>query len=221
MMPLRLFASREFRAVNAASFLLSFAMFAAFIMIVQFLSSVRGEGPVSAGLHTLFWTLMPMVVAPFSARLAGAPLRRRSSPPGSPSWPRASRRWPRRSAPDASALALAPGLLITGIGVGLVIPNLAAGALGAVPRPTWARPRDPQHVAPGRRRVRRVGRRRDLPGRGARVERRRAHHGRPSDAGDRGRHRPAGSLVAVASRTPSPWGSAKAAFASARASGGA
>src|SRR4051812_48041434 len=73
MIPLRLFSSREFSAVNAAGFLLHFAMFAAFIMVVQFLSGARGEGPVSTRVHMLFWTLMPMLVAPYGAPL-GRPI---------------------------------------------------------------------------------------------------------------------------------------------------
>ena len=129
MVPPRLFAGREFSAINAAGFLLSFAMFGAFVMVIQFLTEARHEGPVSSGVHTLFWTLMPVVVAPFPARLG------------------------RRIAPGAlvagglgiaavgmgtlavvidagtSAMALAPGLTITGLGVGFVVPNLAAAAL--------------------------------------------------------------------------------------------
>jgi EmrB/QacA subfamily drug resistance transporter len=133
MVPLRLFGSREFSAVSAASFLLSFAMFGAFIMIVQFLSGVRGESPISAGLHTLFWTLMPMIVAPFSARLG-----RRIAPTALVAGGLAvvgvgTATLAATVGAGTPALALAPGLLITGIGIGLVIPNLAAGALAAVP----------------------------------------------------------------------------------------
>ena len=129
MVPPRLFAEGQFSAVNAAGFLLSFAMFGAFVVVIQFLTEGRHEGPVESGVHTLFWTLMPVVVAPFAARLG------------------------RRIAPGAlvaagltlaavgmatmavvvdggaSALSLAPGLTVTGAGIGLVVPNLAAAAL--------------------------------------------------------------------------------------------
>src|SRR4051812_23087675 len=132
MMPLRLFRSRDFSVVSAAGFPLSFAMFAAFIMVVQFLSSVRGEGPVSSGVHMLFWTLMPMLVAPYGARLG-----RRVSPTtliaaGLTVVAAGLVTLFATIGPDAHALALAPGLLVTGAGIGLVIPNLAGGVLTAV-----------------------------------------------------------------------------------------
>ena len=69
MMPLRLFASREFSAVNAAGFLLHFAMFGAFFLVIQFLAQVRGEGPIATGLYTLPWTMMPLLVSPLAGRL--------------------------------------------------------------------------------------------------------------------------------------------------------
>src|SRR4051812_19384832 len=49
MVPLRLFASREFSGANVANFLLAFAMFSGFVMVVQFFASVRGEGPLEVG----------------------------------------------------------------------------------------------------------------------------------------------------------------------------
>ncbi len=129
MVPPRLFAGREFTAINAAGFLLHFAMFGAFVMVIQFLTEARHEGPVSSGVHMLFWTLMPVLVAPFAARL--------------------SRRVPSGLLvavglgiaaagiatiallidTQTSPLSLAPGLAITGLGIGLVVPNLAVAAL--------------------------------------------------------------------------------------------
>jgi EmrB/QacA subfamily drug resistance transporter len=70
MLPLRLFSNRVFSVTTAAAFLLHFAMFGAFFLLVQFLSHVRHEGPVAAGLWSLPWTAMPLVVMPFTGRLA-------------------------------------------------------------------------------------------------------------------------------------------------------
>jgi EmrB/QacA subfamily drug resistance transporter len=133
MLPLRLFSNRVFSMMNVAGFLLHFAMFGAFFMVVQFLAHARGDGPVTAGLWTLPWTLMPLVVSPLAARLG------------------------KRVAPallvalglglvGAGALALGavvgPGVQETslvlplwaiGVGVGLVLPNLVALAMGAAP----------------------------------------------------------------------------------------
>jgi hypothetical protein len=134
MVPPRLFAGREFSAINAAGFLLSFAMFGAFVVVIQFLTEARHEGPVESGVHTLFWTLMPVVVAPFAARLG------RRIAPGAmvaagltlASVGMATMALVVDS--GATALSLAPGLTITGIGIGFVVPNLAAAALaGAAP----------------------------------------------------------------------------------------
>jgi MFS family permease len=134
MVPARLFAAREFSAINAAGFLLTFAMFGAFVVVIQFLTHVRHEGPVLSGTHTLFWTLMPVLVAPAAARLG-----RRVPPPtlvagGLTIAAAGMAILAATVGSDASAMTLAPGLLVTGIGIGLVVPNLAAAALaGAAP----------------------------------------------------------------------------------------
>jgi len=134
MVPPRLFAGREFRAINAAGFLLSFAMFAAFVLVIQFLTEARHESPVSSGVHSLFWTLMPVLVAPFAARLG-----RRVAPGALVAGGLAIAAVGLGTLAavvdaGASAMALAPGLTITGLGIGFVVPNLAAAALaGAEP----------------------------------------------------------------------------------------
>ncbi len=195
MMPLRLFRSRAFSSANVANFLLAFAMFAGFLMLIQFLSHARGEGPLAVGLHTLWWTAMPMVVAPYAGRLG------------------------RRVAPAAIA---AGGLLLV---VGGHARPRAARRAGRDARRARARDgrdrrrhrpghpqhrgrgarrraagrhrqglRHPQHLAPGRQRRRRLGRPRDLPGgvrgrRGRRLERgqHRARRGRGRGPGRRAR----------------------------------
>jgi EmrB/QacA subfamily drug resistance transporter len=129
MVPPRLFVGREFRAINGAGFLLSFAMFGAFVLLIQFLTEVRHEGPVQSGAHMLFWTLMPVVVAPFAARLG------RRVPPqtlvaaGLAITTGGLATLALTVDAGTAALALAPGLLVTGLGIGVVVPNLAAAAL--------------------------------------------------------------------------------------------
>src|SRR5689334_3633140 len=49
MLPMRLFRSARFSISNATGFLLHFAMFGAFLMVIQFLVEVRGESPVMSG----------------------------------------------------------------------------------------------------------------------------------------------------------------------------
>jgi EmrB/QacA subfamily drug resistance transporter len=78
MLPLRLFASRGFTATNVASFLFSAGMFGSIFLLAQFLQVADHFSPLSAGLRTLPWTGMPMIVAPIagplSDRWGGRPL---------------------------------------------------------------------------------------------------------------------------------------------------
>jgi EmrB/QacA subfamily drug resistance transporter len=78
MLPLALFRNRSFAAVNAASFLFSFGMFGAIFLLAQSLQLVYGYDPLGAGLRTLPWTAMPLLVAPIAGpladRIGGRPL---------------------------------------------------------------------------------------------------------------------------------------------------
>jgi EmrB/QacA subfamily drug resistance transporter len=78
MLPLRLFASRGFTAANVASFLFSAGMFGSIFLLAQFLQVAEHYSPLAAGLRTLPWTGMPMIVAPIagplSDRWGGRPL---------------------------------------------------------------------------------------------------------------------------------------------------
>jgi EmrB/QacA subfamily drug resistance transporter len=64
MLPLSMFRSRGFSAANAVSFLMYFGMFGSVFLLVQFFQLVQGLKPFEAGLRTLPWTAMPILVAP-------------------------------------------------------------------------------------------------------------------------------------------------------------
>ncbi len=70
MLPLRLFRSRSFAAVNVMALFMSFGMFGSIFFLSQFLQVVQHYSPLEAGLRVLPWTGMPMVVAPMAAALA-------------------------------------------------------------------------------------------------------------------------------------------------------
>ncbi len=70
MLPLRLFSHRGFTFVNVASLFMSFGMFGSIFLLAQFMQTVQHLSPVSAGLRTLPWTGMPVLVAPLAAKLA-------------------------------------------------------------------------------------------------------------------------------------------------------
>ncbi len=70
MLPMRFFANRTFTAANIASMLMFFGMFGAIFLLTQFLQTVQGYSPMSAGLRVLPWTAMPLVVAPIAGALS-------------------------------------------------------------------------------------------------------------------------------------------------------
>ena len=133
MVPLRFFSSREFSGANAANFLLSFTMFSAFVMLVQFFSSVHGDGPIAVGVHSLFWTAMPMIVSPWGASFGRERGPARVATLGMGLITAGMLSFALLVDPSAGVLTVAPALVAIGTGIGLVLPNVVAIALGAVP----------------------------------------------------------------------------------------
>src|ERR1039457_1936587 len=70
MLPLRFFRSRTFAASNVASLLFTFGMFGSIFLLAQFLQTALGYSPLEAGLRTLPWTAMPLLVAPIAGPLS-------------------------------------------------------------------------------------------------------------------------------------------------------
>jgi EmrB/QacA subfamily drug resistance transporter len=70
MLPMRFFRSRQFAATNGLSFAMFFGVFGAIFLLAQFFQTVQGYSPVQAGLRTLPWTAMPMIVAPIAGPLS-------------------------------------------------------------------------------------------------------------------------------------------------------
>ena len=70
MLDIRLFARRGFASVNVTALLFSFGMFGAIFFLTQFLQTVQGYSPLSAGVRILPWTAVTMVLAPVVGQLA-------------------------------------------------------------------------------------------------------------------------------------------------------
>ncbi|MFF9347977.1 DHA2 family efflux MFS transporter permease subunit [Streptomyces sp. NPDC014734] len=70
MLPMRLFRSRAFLGINAASLLMFFGMFGSIFLLSQYLQAVLDYSPAEAGLRMLPWTGMPMLVAPIAGMLS-------------------------------------------------------------------------------------------------------------------------------------------------------
>lgn len=70
MLPMRFFRSRAFAATNGLSFAMFFGVFGAIFLLAQFFQTTQGYSPLEAGLRTLPWTGMPMIVAPIAGILS-------------------------------------------------------------------------------------------------------------------------------------------------------
>lgn len=134
MVPLRFFRSRAFSAVNLVSLLMSFGVFGVVFLLSQFFQVVQGYSPFQAGLRTLPWTAMPLIVAPIAGvligRIGGRPLLVTGM-----TLMALGLGWTAATASVTVDYALiVPGLVLSGIGMGLFFAPTAAVVLGAVGR---------------------------------------------------------------------------------------
>ena len=133
MLPMRLFRSARFSISNATGFLLHFAMFGAFLMVIQFLVEVRGESPVMAGVYTLPWTLMPFAISPIAGRIGQRTNPALPAAVGMALLGLGTLELSFELEPTTTPLGAAPALFAIGTGIGLTLPNIAALAMGSVP----------------------------------------------------------------------------------------
>ncbi|MDQ1047821.1 DHA2 family efflux MFS transporter permease subunit [Streptomyces sp. V4I2] len=119
MLPMRLFRSRAFSGINAASLLMFLGMFGSIFLLSQYMQGVLGYSPTEAGLRMLPWTGMPMLVAPIagilSDRIGGRPVVAAGL-----FLQAAGLAWMASVVTaDASYGAQLPGLIISGVGMAL------------------------------------------------------------------------------------------------------
>jgi nitrate/nitrite transporter NarK len=70
MLPMRFFRSRAFSASNGVSLAMYFGVFGSIFLLAQFFQVVQHMSPLEAGLRTLPWTGMPMLIAPWAGLLS-------------------------------------------------------------------------------------------------------------------------------------------------------
>ncbi len=70
MLPLRFFRSRTFAAANGVGFVMYFGVFGSIFLLAPFLQVTQGLSPLEAGIRTLPWTGMPMLIAPIAGLLS-------------------------------------------------------------------------------------------------------------------------------------------------------
>jgi EmrB/QacA subfamily drug resistance transporter len=70
VMPPRLFRSRGFTLTNLVALLIQGGTFGSVFLLIQFLQDAQHYAPVAAGVRTLPWTLMPLLMVPLATILA-------------------------------------------------------------------------------------------------------------------------------------------------------
>jgi EmrB/QacA subfamily drug resistance transporter len=132
MLPMRFFRSRPFSATNAVSFAMFFGTFGAIFLLSQFFQTAQGYGPFEAGLRTLPWTGMPMIVAPL-AGVIGARIGTRPLMAAGLAMQAISLAWIGSiSAPDTPYGSFVIPFILGGAGMALVFPTAAATVLASV-----------------------------------------------------------------------------------------
>ncbi|MGH9116081.1 MAG: MFS transporter [Acidimicrobiales bacterium] len=134
MLPLRLFRSRSFSVVNVVALLMSFGMFGSIFLLAQFLQTVQHYSPLSAGLRTLPWTAMPMLVTPLAGALVDRVGARRLLAAGL-ILQAAGLGWlALLISPTVSYASLVAPFVVSGIGMSLFFVPVASVVLGSVGR---------------------------------------------------------------------------------------
>jgi EmrB/QacA subfamily drug resistance transporter len=132
MIPGRLFADPRSAAINVSGFLLNFAMFDTFVLLIQYLVHDQGQSAIAAGVETLPWTIMPLLVSPFSGRLGRRIAPATLTAVGLTTLGLGLAGVALAIGSGAAPAALIPGLIVTGAGIGIALPNLASVAVGSV-----------------------------------------------------------------------------------------
>jgi EmrB/QacA subfamily drug resistance transporter len=134
MVPLRLFAARDFAVGNVTTFLMSGAIFAGGLLVTEEFQLARHYSPVGAGLHLLPFFATPMVVSPVAGALSDRVGRRPIIVVGL-SLLTAGFVWVAwRGSLRASWIELVVALLIAGVGISMALPTVPTAVLSAVPQ---------------------------------------------------------------------------------------
>src|SRR5690606_13364103 len=151
MLPTRFFASRPFSATNGLSFAMFFGTFGAIFLLSQCFQTAQGYGPLEAGLRTLPWTGMPMIVAPIAGVL-GARFGTRPLMATGLALQAVALGWIGLvSAPDTPFVELIAPFALAGIGMALVFPTGAATVLASV------RPKEAGKASGATKTIREIG----------------------------------------------------------------
>jgi EmrB/QacA subfamily drug resistance transporter len=132
MVPLRLFAVREFAVGNLTTYLMSGATFSAAFFITQEFQFARGYSPLATGMRLLPFFATPMFVSPLAGALSDRIGRRQIMIVGL-SMQAVGFVWvAARGSLTTSWIELGVALLVAGIGVSMALPTVPTAVLSAV-----------------------------------------------------------------------------------------
>jgi EmrB/QacA subfamily drug resistance transporter len=132
MVPLRLFAARDFAMGNVTTFLMSAAIFAGGLLVTEEFQLARHYSPVGAGVRLLPFFATPMFVSPAAGAVSDR-LGRRPIIVVGLTLLTAGFVWVAwRGSLDTSWIELVIALLIAGVGISMALPTVPTAVLGAV-----------------------------------------------------------------------------------------
>ncbi len=132
MVPLRLFASRDFAIGNVTTFLMSGAIFAGGLLVTEEFQLARHFSPVGAGVRLLPFFATPMVVSPLAGALSDRVGRRPIIVVGL-SMLTAGFVWVAwRGSLETSWIEIVIALLIAGVGISMALPTVPTAVLSSV-----------------------------------------------------------------------------------------
>src|SRR4051794_27204497 len=134
LLDLSLFAANNFRWANAAMIIYATGFTAMFLGNILFLTTVWGYSILRAGLAISVGPLIVAVTAPFFGRLAGRIGQRRLLVPGGLIWAAGGLFLLARATTTADYLGTyLPAVVMAGLGVALVLPQLSSAAVQGLP----------------------------------------------------------------------------------------
>jgi MFS family permease len=132
LVPMRLFASRDFAVGNLTTFLMSGAIFAAGALVTEEFQLARHFSPVSAGLRLLPFFGAPMVISPIAGALSDRVGRRPIMVVGL-TLQTVGFVWVAWSGSlNTSWIVLVMALLVGGVGISMALPTVPVAVLSAV-----------------------------------------------------------------------------------------
>ncbi|PSL02371.1 EmrB/QacA subfamily drug resistance transporter [Haloactinopolyspora alba] len=132
LLPPRLYRIRSFTLTNLVTLCMHVGVFGSIFLLAQLLQVAHGYGPFDAGLRTMAWTVMPMLVAPVAGvltqRIGGGPLMA-----GGLALQAAGLAWiASTAAPGQPFTEIVGPMVVAGTGMGLVFAPTAAVVLSSV-----------------------------------------------------------------------------------------